>query len=189
MTEMQVTDNNNSVVVHRLGRGKMSHLKKIAVLVCALGLVFALGSCVKSGSGSANQSIKLVTNGRLSAIEPPQGWELKKAQLDDELTYTRKGKDDSDYDIYLAIQEGTIKDLIDTIKDYAAQDGKTIKVSTTTIGSHKYSYHDSDLGTGSKSYYTQLDPDNCLSIDVGTKVDTNSADFKAILGSVKFSAR
>lgn len=180
---------NNSVVAYHLGKRKMSHLKKIAVLVCALGLVFALGSCAKGGSGSANQSTKLVTNGRLSAIEPPQGWELKKAQLDDELTYTRKGKDDSDYDIYLSIQGGTVKDLIDTIKEYAAQDGKTVKVSTTTIGSHKYSYHDSDLGTGSKSYYTQLDPDNCLSIDVGTKVDTNGADFKAILGSVKFSAQ
>lgn len=104
MTGRQASSNNNSVVAHRFRKRKKSHLKKLAVFVCALGLAFALGSCAKGGSGLANQGTKLVTNGRLSAIEPPQGWELKKAQLDDELTYTLKGKDDSDYDIYLSIQ-------------------------------------------------------------------------------------
>ena len=129
--------------------------KWIALLLVVL-VAFGVTACSGGSKGGEAQQepekeeVKLVTNGRLSAIEAPEGWVQGETSSDDQLAYETEYQEDGE--------------------ENAKEWGTTYTVEEKTIGDVTFSYFIPDFGYksmyGTKNSVTVIvSHDNEINID------------------------
>lgn len=195
-------------------------MKKHLVLALVVAMIFLLAACSESkdvemmdgdgfeagadsdsgeaagdssaASDSAVDEVARVENGRLSAIEPPEGWLLGEAQSDDQLIYLFKHDLYDEYpqdapEVTIDIDEdATPEEKIARTKELSEDWNEEYEIGEVTIGGIKFLTFDSQSQTftglfGIKDGVT-------LSISVHTRLEVDNADVIAIIESIRVAA-
>lgn len=128
-------------------------MKKIIALSLASVTVFSMTACSggeKTGGETqkaeeVQEEVKLVTNGRLSAMEAPEGWKQKEANADNELVYIYVGEGDPEDDmlprLWIDIDEfETPEEKVERAKEDNADIGKECETEDVTIDGIDFIY-------------------------------------------------
>lgn len=118
--------------------------KWIALLLVVL-VAFGVTACSGGSKGGdarqepEKEEVKLVTNGRLSAIEAPEGWVQGETSSDDQLAYETEYQEDGEdpYTVRLWIDISdfdTPESMLENAEENAKDWGTTYTVEDKTIG-------------------------------------------------------
>ena len=116
-------------------------------------MIFSMTACSggeKAGGETqeaeeVQEEVKLVTNGRLSAMEAPEGWKQKEANADNELVYIYVGEGDPEDDmlprLWIDIDEfETPEEKVERAKEDNADIGKECETEDVTIDGIDFIY-------------------------------------------------
>lgn len=128
-------------------------MKRIIVLSLASAMILGMTACSgseKTGGETeeateTQEEVKLVSNGRLSAMEAPEGWKQKEANADNELVYIYVGEGDPEDDmlprLWIDIDEfETPEEKVERAKEDNADIGKECETEDVTIDGIDFIY-------------------------------------------------
>lgn len=167
-------------------------MKKILALAAAALMLLSMAACSKTDKTSDDDSAtvpgttapavtttekapaKLITSGRLSALEAPDGWMQEHSASEGQLVYSLGGEDSTqEFKPELCInfdEYTTPEEFIELQKKNADEMGKTYTVETKTIAGVEYQYfipsYSSSRLFGEKDGVTV-----CITIDERISID------------------
>ena len=129
-------------------------MKKIVALLLVVAMLLGMTACSggEENTGGETQEaegvqeeVKLVTNGRLSAMEAPEGWKQKEANADNVLVYIYVGEGDPEDDmlprLWIDIDEfETPEEKVERAKEDNADIGKECETEDVTIDGIDFIY-------------------------------------------------
>ena len=161
--------------------------KTIAILLSVL-MVFSLTACGggdKKTDEETKEEVKLITNGRLSALEPPEGWEEADPSADNQLKYENTSVENAYGDpaglwIDIDSYEGP-EEKVERAKEMNAEIGGC-EVEEVTIGDDDFFYIIPVFGY--YSLYGTKDGVTVL-ISFDRELDLENEDIQNIIKSIK----
>lgn len=169
--------------------------KKSIAWILSIILLLCLAGCSGQEKSSETtqkeeKTVKLVTNGRLSAIEPPKGWELEDASTENQLTYNclEAAPEDGSYKVQLWIDIydfDTPEELLETMENSAKEMGKTYQIKEQKIGEDDFHYFVPDFGYATL-YGTKNGVSICISHDL--ELSLEDAAVLEIINSIQVEA-